>query len=94
MLEGAVQFSQSNKQEEETSLEALLRCLRLAGVVENRGQKPEVTWFKLNEWLIVEIAEIFGSFMNYQPFWMFPFGEMIKVCLLKLLGTADYKYIF
>jgi len=77
MLASAAHLMTNDKGNEEASLEALLRCLRLAGVVKKKGSRPEFTWFKLVEWLQVEYVEIFGSFMHHQPWYQFPFGKML-----------------
>lgn len=78
MLTSATQLLKNDKENEEASVEALLRCLRLAGVVKKQGDRPEFTWFKLVEWLQVEYVEIFGSYMHHQPWYQFPFGGMLK----------------
>jgi len=78
MINSAVELLKNDKEKEEASLEALMRCLRLAGVVKKQGERPEFTWFKLVEWLQVEYVEIFGSYMHHRPWYQFPFGGMMK----------------
>merc|ERR1719427_1006096 len=92
MLESAAQLLKSDKEKEEASLEALIRCLRLSGVIKKRGERPEFTWYKLNEWLQVEYVEIFGSYMHHQPWYQFPFGGMLKEYFWILMN--EMKIVF
>ena len=54
---------------------------KLEGVIENEGGSVELTWYKLPEWLQVEMIQIFGEYMNHRPWFLFPFGDMLQVSL-------------
>ena len=43
--------------------------------VEASAERPnaEYTWYKLNEWMQVEVLQEFGAFMEEQPWFRFPF---------------------
>jgi len=85
MLETAVELLGAGKEREEEAMGALMRCLKLAGLLK-KGGRSEYTWYKLVEWLQVEYVQIFGSFMNHRPWYQFPFGGMMQV-LFKLLSS-------
>ncbi len=38
----------------------------------------EYTWYKLNEWMQVEIIELMGSCLDHTPWFRFPFIEIMK----------------
>ena len=67
-------------EDKDAALDSVIRCLKLAGVIEKNGKSAECTWFKLPEWLQVEMVHIFGNFMHHTPWYLFPFQEMLSVC--------------
>ena len=52
MLETAVELLGAGKEREEEALGALIRCLKIAGLLK-KGGRDEFTWYKLVEWLQV-----------------------------------------
>ena len=51
--------------------------------VEASAERPnaEYTWYKLNEWMQVEVLQEFGAFMEEQPWFRFPFfGHLRGAC--------------
>ena len=65
--------------DKEAALDSVIRCLKLSGIISKRGKSPEYTWFKLAEWMQVEMVQIFGDFMHDRPWFQFPFQDMLKV---------------
>ena len=78
MLKSAVEVLKLEENKDD-ALDSLIRCLKLAGITDKRGNHAEYTWFKLPEWLQVEIVKIFGSYMDYTPWYQFPFKDMLMV---------------
>jgi len=39
----------------------------------------EYTWYKLSEWMQVEIMEIFAAYMHHEPWFRFPFMDMLAM---------------
>ena len=79
MLNSAMEVL-SCEDDQDVALDSLVRCLRLSGIIEKKGKSAECTWFKLPEWLQVEMVHIFGNFMHHTPWYLFPFQDMLKVC--------------
>jgi len=53
-----------------------------------------LTWFKLSEWMQVEIVEMFGASMNHTPWYRFPFTDVFKIyfqVLFKIVGVVAEK---
>jgi FAD/FMN-containing dehydrogenase/SAM-dependent methyltransferase len=53
-----------------------------------------LTWFKLSEWMQVEIVQMFGDSMNHTPWYRFPFIEIFKIyfqVLFKVVGVVAEK---
>lgn len=53
------------------------------------------TWFKLPEWMQVEMVQIFGESMNHTPWYRFPFMPFIKLyfeVLLKEVGIVRSEH--
>jgi FAD/FMN-containing dehydrogenase/SAM-dependent methyltransferase len=51
-------------------------------------------WFKLSEWMQVEIVQMFGDSMNHTPWYRFPFVEVFKIyfqVLFKCVGVVAEK---
>jgi hypothetical protein len=49
----------------------------------------EFTWFKLNEWMQVEIMETLGSSLSHAAWYRFPFMEMLAMYFRTLLKEAS-----
>ena len=79
MLTAAVKIFNHENKDKNAKTETLINCLHLSGLVKKDAKSPEFTWYKLPEWLQVEYVQIFGSYMHHQPWYQFPFGEMIQV---------------
>ena len=69
------------EEDKQTALDSMIRCLKLEGVIQNEGGSVELTWYKLPEWLQVEMIQIFGEYMKHRPWFLFPFGDMLQVSL-------------
>ena len=78
MLTNATQLMLEDVGSEDISVESLLRCLKLSGLISRKGQGGEFTWFKLVEWLQVEYIQIFGESLQEVPWYRFPFRDMMK----------------
>ena len=78
MLTNATQLMLEDVGSEDISVESLLRCLKLSGLISRKGQGGEFTWFKLVEWLQVEYIQIFGESLHTVPWYRFPFSGMMK----------------
>lgn len=53
-----------------------------------------LTWYKLSEWMQVEIVQMFGDSMNHTPWYRFPFVEVFKIyfqVLFKSVGVVAEK---
>lgn len=61
------------------AVEALVRCLRMAGAVGATERQPEYTWYKLSEWMQVEFVQRFADFMHHTPWFRFPFLPLLRV---------------
>ena len=77
MLSNATQLMLQDKECENISLESMLRCLKLSGLIKRQGPNGEFTWFKLVEWLQVEYIQIFGESLQEVPWYRFPFSQMM-----------------
>ena len=71
---------------DEAALEALVRCLRLTGIIGATEPQPEYTFYKLSEWMQVEFVELFGEFMHHTPWFRFPFMPLLRVYFGVLMG--------
>ena len=78
MLKSAIEVLKLEENKDD-ALDSLIRCLKLAGITDKGGKNAEYTWFKLPEWLQVEIVKIFGSYMDHTPWYQFPFKDMLMV---------------
>lgn len=59
---------------------AVLERLRHSGWTEDRhSDDGEYTWYKLNEWMQVEILQIFGQSLETEPWYRFPYIQFMKV---------------
>jgi hypothetical protein len=58
----------------------LSRTLAQTGIIDGttRAQNGALTWYKLSEWMQVEIVQMFGESMNHTPWYRFPFVDIIK----------------
>ena len=56
---------------------ATLKELKLAKDLTNTSHHGEYTWYKLCEWLQVEIVEVMASSLNHTPWFRFPFMEFM-----------------
>ena len=61
-------------------VKALLAEVRDAGALrEARRDDGEYTWYKLSEWMQVEIIEAFGASLSHAAWYRFPFLEMVSM---------------
>lgn len=59
---------------------AILERLRSSGWTEDvHSNDGEYTWYKLNEWMQVEILQIFGQSLEREPWYRFPYVQFMKV---------------
>ena len=91
MLNAAVNVFTHDKDNQKAQMKTLVKCLELSGLVKKDAKGPEYTWYKLPEWLQVEYVQIFGSYMHHQPWYQFPFMEMIQVMKHDLSYLARNK---
>ncbi|CAD7955972.1 unnamed protein product [Amoebophrya sp. A25] len=71
-----------------------LRDLKLARRLE---RQPEYTWYKLCEWLQVEIMEVLVNSLSHTPWFRFPFMEFMRMyfeVLQKEAGIVEELYGF
>ena len=65
----------------EASIRQFTESLAEQGLIDGscRSQNGPFTWYKLPEWLQVEIVQLFGNTMSHTPWYRFPFMEILKV---------------
>ena len=64
------------------AVDDLVGTMRGCGLeVEDPAERPnsEYTWYKLNEWMQVEVLQEFGAFMETEPWYRFPFFGHLRV---------------
>lgn len=62
------------------TVKALVSKLEKGGLLKEMHRNDgEYTWFKLSEWMQVEIVKIFGESMTHKPFYTFEFMEFMRV---------------
>ncbi|CAE8659898.1 unnamed protein product [Polarella glacialis] len=52
----------------------------------------EYTWYKLNEWMQVEMCQIYGRSLEHTPWYRFPYTQFLKVyfdCLFQEAGIVS-----
>ena len=58
---------------------ALVQALTREGLVSGaRAANGPLTWFKMPEWMQVEIVQMLGNSMNHTPWYRFPFMDLLK----------------
>jgi Flp pilus assembly protein TadG len=102
MVQSAIRLVHGNgrsgtESEVTANVEALTRCLRMVDVIGpvNSTSKAEFTWFKLCEWLQVEMIQDFGAFMESQAWFRYPFMATLAVywtTLAKEMKVVHRKY--
>lgn len=48
-----------------------------------------LTFYKLSEWMQVELVQLFGDFMHHTPWYRFPFMDMFKIYASVLYKTVN-----
>lgn len=48
-----------------------------------------LTFYKLSEWMQVELVQLFGDFMHHTPWYRFPFMDMFKIYAKVLYKTVN-----
>ena len=66
---------------DDNSYSDLARCLCDVGLIEKTGSSDEFTWFRLPEWMQVEMIRSFAQFLENEPWFRFPFGDFFKTYL-------------
>ena len=92
----SVEFSTSPEHSPEPEpAEYLPRVKALIGLLDDQGalrslhhDDGEFTWFKLNEWMQVEIIEVFGASLSQAAWYRFPYMEMCAMYFRTLLKEA------
>lgn len=61
-------------------ISSLSQKLAEAGIIDGTWRKANgpFTWYKLPEWLQVEIVQMFGDSMSHTPWYRFPFWDVLK----------------
>ena len=54
-------------------------CLCILNVSGLNSVRSRYTWYKLNEWMQVEILQIFGQSLETEPWYRFPYVQFMKV---------------
>lgn len=70
----------------EAMLDELRRFRAISDVHANDG---EYTWFKLNEWMQVEIMQIYGKSLTHTPWYRFPYPEFLKIYFTTLYKESQ-----
>ncbi|CAD7923539.1 unnamed protein product [Amoebophrya sp. A120] len=73
---------------------ARLRALNLARTLH---KQPEYTWYKLCEWLQVDMMEVLVSSLSHTPWFRFPFTDFVRMyfdVLSKEAGIVEESYGF
>ena len=66
------------KQFDEVSIDLIIRSLVLSKIGKEKGLNGGYNWYKLPEWLQIDMVKIFGSYMEHRPWFLYPFMDMIK----------------
>jgi len=78
------------------SADQLRECLRSNGVTRNLHEEDGTfTWYKLNEWMQVEILQILAQSLEHTPWYRFDFMQFLRVyfdTLVKSSGIVREKY--
>jgi hypothetical protein len=70
--------------------EVLARLKNSSQVRELHSNDAEYTFFKLNEWMQVEMFEVFAASMSHTPWYRFPFMQMVHLYWSTFLQEAQY----
>jgi hypothetical protein len=77
----------SGKIGDKESLETLGKCMEHIGVIpKHTGTEPSSTFYKLNEWMQVEISKVYSDYIYMEPWFRFPFKDMIMTYFKTLLS--------
>ena len=52
-------------------------------------EHDNLTFYKMSEWMQVELVQIFGDFMHHTPWYRFPFIDMFKIYAQVLFKTVN-----
>jgi hypothetical protein len=70
-------------------INTLLDRLNSLGITDKvHPDDGEYTWYKLNEWMQVEIMQIFGQNMEHTPWYRFPYTQFLKIYFDTLVNEA------
>ena len=71
---------------DQESLDTLNTCMEHVGVIpKHTGNEPSSTFYKLNEWMQVEISKIYSDYIYMEPWFRFPFKDMMITYFKTLL---------
>jgi len=74
----------------------LLDRLSALGVTDKlHADDGEYTWYKLNEWMQVEILQIYGNSLEHTPWYRFPYTQFLKIyfdTLVQEAGIVNKKF--
>ena len=73
----------------ESSIDNLIKNMEKIGIIKEKTGDVTSTFYRMNEWLQVEISEIYSKFLNYEPWFRFPFFNMLKTYLYTLLNEFN-----
>jgi SAM-dependent methyltransferase len=77
-------------------VKVLLERVQRAGQLrELHPSDGEFTWFKLSEWMQVEVLEIYAASLSHTPWYRFPYGDMLSLywrVLAKEMGIVADKH--
>ena len=63
---------------DDVSIDLIVRSLVLSKVGKEKGLNGGYNWYKLPEWLQIDLVKIFGNYMEHRPWFLYPFMDMLK----------------
>ncbi|KAL6051450.1 Accessory Sec system protein Asp3 [Balamuthia mandrillaris] len=89
--------SPSNAGHQQECIDKVRSLLSETGITRPLHEEQEEywTWFKLNEWMQVEMVQLFGSTMEHTPWYRFPFLRFLQLyfsVLWKEVGIVANKF--
>jgi hypothetical protein len=77
---------------DQVSIDLIIRSLVLSKVGKEKGLNGGYNWYKLPEWLQIDLVKIFGNYMEHRPWFLYPFMDMLKSYFTVLQEEALIVY--
>ena len=77
---------------DDMSADLIIRSIVLSKIGKERGLNGAYNWYKLSEWLQIDMVKIFGNYMEHRPWFLYPFMDMIKSYFTVLQEEAMIVY--